>query len=102
MYQPPPHQPQASQVVVAPTSELAVIGHLAHRVALPLCGLGSVVAVICGGLALKQTKDGRRGGHGLAVAGIIVGGLGLIPADFFLITSLISLMGAALSGAPHS
>src|SRR6478609_6213968 len=97
MYQPPPHQPQPYQVVVAPTSELAVISLIASL--LWLCGLGSVVAVICGGLALKQTKDGRRGGHGLAVAGIIVGGLGLIPTAFFLVTSL---MGAALSSTPHS
>ncbi|PPK94598.1 uncharacterized protein DUF4190 [Kineococcus xinjiangensis] len=84
--QPPvaPHQPVHAygpgQVVNAypvavigpPTSGLAVAGFV-----LSLIGLSPVALVLCV-LALKSTGRGEAGGHGLAIAGIVIGGLGTL------------------------
>jgi hypothetical protein len=52
------------------------------------CGIGSVVAVILGFVARTQIREsrGRQGGDGLALAGIILGfiGVGLIILFFVL------------------
>lgn len=84
---PPPNQPIMIVQAVPPTSELAVISLIASIVW--LCGVGSVVALICGFLALGQTKDGRRGGHGMAVAGIVIGAIGLFPTAFLFMAMVI-------------
>ena len=38
-----------------------------------LCGIGSIVGIVLGVLALSQIKQSPQGGYGLAVAGIVVG-----------------------------
>ena len=38
-----------------------------------LCGIGSVVGIVLGVVALNQIKQTRQAGYGLAVAGIVVG-----------------------------
>ena len=43
-----------------------------------LCGIGSIVGIVLGVLALNQIKETRQSGHGLAVAGIAVGIASLI------------------------
>ena len=42
------------------------------------CGLGSVVGIVLGVIALNQVKETRQSGHGLAVAGIAVGVVTLV------------------------
>jgi hypothetical protein len=49
----------------------------------------SLVAVLCGHTALHETKSGERGGHGQAVAGLILGYLVIIPAVIYGIFALI-------------
>ncbi|MGZ4363926.1 MAG: DUF4190 domain-containing protein [Gaiellaceae bacterium] len=44
---------------------------------LHLLGLGSVLAVIFGIIARKQTKRTGQAGHGLATAGLVIGILGI-------------------------
>lgn len=43
-----------------------------------LCGIGSIVAIVLGTIALDQIKRTREDGYGLAVAGIVIGILGLL------------------------
>jgi len=35
-------------------------------------------SVICGIIALTKTKDGRQGGRGLAIAGLVISGLWVV------------------------
>lgn len=56
-----------------------------------LCGIGSIVAVVCGHLARSQiARDPGQGGKGLALAGLILGyvGVGLV-----LLVVLLSVSG---------
>jgi hypothetical protein len=43
-----------------------------------ICGIGSLVAVVFGIIALSQTKKSGQKGKGLAIAGLVIGSLGLI------------------------
>jgi hypothetical protein len=42
------------------------------------CGIGSIVGIVLGILAINQIKETRQAGHGLAVAGIAVGAVTLV------------------------
>lgn len=67
-----------------PTSGLAVASLIFGIAGLVgswcLLGIPSIVAVILGHAATRQTKRGLRPGHGLAVAGLILGYVIAIPA----------------------
>lgn len=80
-YQPdhtnPPPPPHTNILVTAPTSGmataslvLAIVGLLGGWCAF---GLPCFIAVLLGHMALKETRNGQRGGHGMAVAGLILG-----------------------------
>jgi hypothetical protein len=49
-------------------------------------GLPSGLAVIFGHMGLTDTKDDRMSGRGLAVAGLTMGYIGVIPAVLFSIS----------------
>ena len=53
-----------------------------------LCGIGSVIGIVLGAVALNQIKRTRQGGYGLAVAGIVVGVASLIISLVFMIYAL--------------
>lgn len=53
-------------------------------------GLGSLAAVVICGIAMKRTKSRGQNGRGLAVAGLILGVLGLL-ASMWLILVLVGL-----------
>lgn len=57
-------------------------------------GVFSIAAVILGHVALGETKYGRRGGHGAAVAGLILGYVIVVPA---IILSIMFVFGDAMS-----
>jgi hypothetical protein len=67
--------------VARPTSGLAVAALVLGI--LWLWGVGSLLAVIFGHLAMSETRDGRKGGQGLAVAGLVLGWIGV--AVLFLV-----------------
>jgi hypothetical protein len=73
---PQPTTYQFAPVVTRPTSGLAVAGFIASL--LWVFGVGSIAGIILCALAWQKTKTGERGGHGLAIAGIIIGVLGLV------------------------
>jgi len=61
----------------AGTNSLAIFSLVASVVGL-LCGVGSIVGIVLGAIALSQIKKTRQGGYGLAVAGIVVGVASLV------------------------
>jgi predicted outer membrane lipoprotein len=84
---PPPYQPPLIVMQpTAPTSGLAVTSLVLSLVGLLLCcafGIPSLIAVICGHLALRETKSGAKSGQGMAVAGLVMGYLIIVPAILF-------------------
>ena len=93
---PPPPQPAPGYPAYPgygiPTAEPATnplaIFSLVASVAGLLCGVGSVIGIVLGGIALTQIKRERQGGYGLAVAGIIVGVASLIISMVWLIYAM--------------
>jgi hypothetical protein len=72
------------------------IGALATSLAgLMLCGVPSIVGVILGVIAMRETKRTGQEGYGLALAGVIVGGL--VVAGW--LAYLVLIIGLAASGA---
>lgn len=43
-----------------------------------LCGIGSIIGIVLGTIAISQIKKSRQSGYGLAVAGIVVGVASLV------------------------
>jgi len=68
-----------------PGTNTLAIGSLVASVIGLLCGIGSIVGIVLGVIALNQIKQTRQGGYGLAVAGIIVGIGTLIISMIFAI-----------------
>jgi Domain of unknown function (DUF4190) len=65
---------QAGVYGAAPTGTNSLaIGSLAASVIGLLCGIGSIIGIVLGFVALNQIKKTGQAGHGLAVAGIAVG-----------------------------
>ncbi|MFG1833882.1 DUF4190 domain-containing protein [Micromonospora chersina] len=52
-------------------------------------GVFSLVAVTLGHLALPETTKGGKSGHGMAITGLVLGYLMLIPAIFFSISMVL-------------
>jgi hypothetical protein len=91
-------QPQPSSTLAVWALITGVVGVLAGWC---LLGLPCVAAVILGHLAVNQTKDGRITGRGMAVAGLVLGYVALIPAvilTFWFIASVAG--GGAASVVP--
>lgn len=100
-YQPPQPQygyPPVPQFVAAPpTSGAAVAGlvfGILSYVFLPL--IGSIIAVICGHVALGQIKSsgGRVGGSGMAIAALVLGYLQL--AGWVILLLILIVIGGII------
>ncbi|MCP3785348.1 DUF4190 domain-containing protein [Micromonospora sp. A3M-1-15] len=61
-----------------------------------LFGLPCVLAVILGHLALRETRDGMRSGHSMAVAGLVLGYVFVGPMILF---TVMVFFGSVLSAA---
>ena len=59
------------------TNPLAVFSLIASVVGL-LCGVGSIIGIVLGVIALNQVKRSGQQGRGLAVAAIVVGSVSLV------------------------
>lgn len=62
---------------------LAVFALVSSLVGL-LCGVGSVIGIVLGVIALNQVKRSGQQGRGLAIAGIAVGAVSLIISLFVM------------------
>lgn len=63
----------------AKTNTLAIISLVASLLGLAT-GIGFLVGIICGHIALGQIKKTGEQGRGLAVAGLIIGYIGIVLA----------------------
>ena len=54
-----------------------------------ICGLGSLAGVVLGVIALSQIKRSRQQGRGLAIAGIVLGALGLLATIGFFVALVL-------------
>lgn len=100
---PPPQQsvspyPYYAQApLVRPTSGLAVAALICGLVGLVPCffAMPSIAAIILGHLALRETANGVRPGHGQAVAGLI---LGYVVAGLGLLYIVLMIVGVGIGG----
>lgn len=76
------------------TSGLAIASLVTSLVSLMFCGLTSIVGVILGAIAIRETKRTGQDGFGLALAGVIVGSLQVL----LWVLYLVILIGIAASG----
>lgn len=74
---PPVTYPRQSSALAVATLVLGVVGILAGWCML---GLPNLAAIVIGHVALNDTKDDRKTGRGMAVAGLILGYVALVPA----------------------
>jgi hypothetical protein len=65
-----------------------------------LLGLPCLAAVVLGHVALSQTKTDQVKGRGLAIAGLVLGYVALIPALIFCLYAVIGVGGAGVAPAP--
>lgn len=56
--------------------------------------IGSLVAIITGHIALKECREQGLGGNGLAVAGLILGHIAMVPFAFWIVGAFAMLAGA--------
>ncbi|MFE9691931.1 DUF4190 domain-containing protein [Micromonospora sp. NPDC005806] len=61
-----------------------------------LFGLPCILAVILGHLAMRETRDGTRSGHGMAVAGLVLGYIFVGPMIAF---TVMVFFGSVLTAA---
>jgi hypothetical protein len=77
-----------------PVSGLAVAALVCGIVGFFTAGIASIPAVICGHMAWRETSSGTHSGHGMAIAGLVLGYLQIVGwALFWLI--LIGSVAAA-------
>ncbi len=96
-YPPPPQQypPQPPYVIAArpPYDGLAITSFILG--VLWFGWLGSILAVIFGHIALRNIRRTNASGRGLAIAGLILGYIGLATLTLFI---LLAIVGAATGG----
>lgn len=96
--QPPYYQPAyPPPLVIAqgpPTSGLAVASMVVGIVGAVggWCALGipCVVAIVLGHFALNATKNGQRSGRGMAIAGLVLGYLFVVPYALIFINGAVT------------
>ncbi|MEI7914951.1 MAG: DUF4190 domain-containing protein [Mycobacteriaceae bacterium] len=71
------------------TNSLAIFSVVASVIGL-LCGVGSIVGIVLGVIALGQIKRTGQDGHGLAVTGIAVGAASLVISAVWLAAVMTS------------
>jgi hypothetical protein len=102
-YQPPPPPPPMQYGVpaagyqpypygggyyAAPGTNGFAIASLVSSIVGLCCLLGGIVGVVLGIVALNQIKQTHQDGHGLAVAGIVIGGIGIAVTVVYLFVSV--------------
>lgn len=101
-----PYPPYAQHIVVStpPTSGLAVaslvFGIFGILGGWCMLGIPCIIAVICGHGALSDTKDGTKGGRGMAVAGLIMGYAFVIPAILIFIFAVFGSIVSTIQPTP--
>lgn len=87
---------------VVPTSGFAIASLILGLATFLTGGISGIFAVVFGHLAARETKSGARNGHGMAVAGLILGYVAIAGWILFLLLLSIGVIGAASAGPPAS
>ena len=91
--------PAYGQPTGAKTNVLAIVSLIASIAGIVIAwGIGSIVGIICGHISLSQIKKTGEEGRGMAVAGLIVGYIGLALAILSVIIIAIIFGTIAASG----
>jgi len=91
--------PAYGQPTGAKTNVLAIVSLIASIAGIVIAwGIGSIVGIICGHISLSQIKKTGEEGRGLAVAGLIVGYIGLALAILSVIIIAIVFGTIAANG----
>lgn len=87
---PAPQPVAAPPVYVQPQTNTLAIVSLIFGI-LWIFWIGSLIAVITGHMATGQIdrSQGREGGRGIAVAGLVLGWIGIGPVAFFVVLAFI-------------
>jgi len=95
----PPQHYQPPYVVAArpPYDGLAITSFILG--VLWLSWLGSIVAVILGHIALRNIRRTHASGRGLAIAGLILGYIGLSTLALFILFAIIGAVSGSGSGS---
>ena len=83
------------------TNGKAIGSLVASLVGLMFCGLPSIAGVMLGVIAMRETKRTGQDGHGMALAGTIVGGIVAAVWLVFLLTWLLGVI-LALNSSTYS
>ncbi|WP_433330887.1 DUF4190 domain-containing protein [Spirillospora sp. CA-294931] len=94
------HHYYGSMPMAPPTNGMATTSMVCGIVGILLCGIASPFAVIFGHVALGQIKRTGEGGHGMAVAGLILGYI--VTVIWVLILLFYVGLIAAFVGAENS
>jgi uncharacterized protein YacL len=84
-YQQPEYQQPVNYAPLAPKTNSMAIASLISAFFI------SLLAVILGHIALNQIKNTGEGGRGLAIAGLVIGYLGIVSGLIFGIVVIASL-----------
>jgi len=71
------------------TNQLAIASLVASILGV-CCGIGSIVGIVLGIIAINQIKERGQDGHGLAVAGIAVGAVTLLISLVWTVSVIAS------------
>lgn len=109
--QPPAQQPSyaapqqyAPAPATKPTNTMAIISMISSIIGWFSFGILCIVGVILGHISMKQIKRTGEGGRGMALAGLIVGYIGIAGWIIGLIIFIIfmSVLGASLAASGTS
>ncbi len=94
-YQAPPPMPQNSG-----TNGFAIASLVCSLVGW-ICGIGPILGLVFGFVALGQIKQSGQGGRGMAIAGIVIGGIAIaLGLVLWIIGALLRPTPRVDSGAP--
>jgi hypothetical protein len=86
----------SAQPQVAETNAWAIVSLVASILSwVGLFGIGGIVGLVCGIIARNQIRDsaGRQTGDGLAIAGIVLGGINVVISCIGLLCVFVALAG---------
>lgn len=93
-----PAPPVVGYIVRQQTSTMAVVSMILGILGfLSMCcsfGVPSMLAVILGHAALKETSSGEKDGHAMAITGLVLGYIIAIPALIFSVIWSIGMVGS--------
>jgi hypothetical protein len=100
-YPPPPPQygappagyPSYGGAYSAPagTNGMAIASLVSSVAGIACCGIGAIVGLVLGIVALNQIKQTNQDGRGLAIAGIVIGGIGIAAGLVYFLFVLIGM-----------